>query len=820
MPKTKSKQEWKILNKGLSSQDIKLSFQNNREYYLSKDKYSATANDNFWATALTIRDRIVERWIGTQQRYHKQNVKRVYYLSMEFLIGRLLGNYMINLGLYQETAQALKELGLDLEELREQELDAGLGNGGLGRLAACFLDSMATLGIPSHGYGMRFEYGIFHQKIKDGYQIELPDEWLKLGSPWEFCRPEYAVKVHFYGHTEQYQDDKGKTNYKWVDTQDVEAVPYDYPIPGYKNDVVNTLRLWSAKSTEEFDFDYFNHGDYERAVHQKVFSENISKVLYPNDEISRGRELRLKQEYFFIAAALSDILRRFHSENQDIRTLPDKAVIQLNDTHPSLAVAELMRILLDTYKLDWDSAWTIVTKTFAYTNHTLMPEALEQWPVDLLGNLLPRHLQIIYEINAKFLDDVANRFPGDGGRMERMSLIQEGDFKKVRMANLAICGSFSVNGVSQLHTELLKNNVLKDFYDFSPEKFNNKTNGITPRRWLWKANPFLSDLITEEIGRDWILELNQLEQLIKAQKKEAFRKQWQKIKNDNKKELAEYIFKMNKVKVDPQSIFDIQVKRIHEYKRQTLFGFYIISQYLRLKNAPKEFVYPRTFIVGGKAAPGYFMAKLSIKFINCIADIVNRDKSVQDKMRVVFLENYRVSLAEKIFPASDLSEQISTAGTEASGTGNMKFMLNGALTIGTMDGANIEMADLVGEDNIFIFGHRIHEVQELRQRGYNPHEFINRSPILKEILNLLANNYFSAYHHGLFGPIVASIYDGGDPFLICADFDSYFQRQDDVSRAYLDQPGWIKKSITNVAKSGFFSSDRTIAEYAKDIWKV
>jgi len=819
MPKKEEKQMWKIKHKNMDKDALKLAFHENREYSISKDKYSATPNDNYTATALAVRDRVVERWIQTQQSYHKQNVKRVYYLSMEFLIGRLLGNYMYNLGLEKELGSALQELGFDVDEIREQELDAGLGNGGLGRLAACFLDSIATLGLPAHGYGIRFEYGIFNQKIKDGYQVELPDEWLQNGSPWEFARPEYAVKIRFYGRTEAYHDKDGHLNFRWVDTHDVLAVPYDFPIPGYKNDIVNTLRLWAGRSTEEFDFDYFRHGDYERAVHQKILSENISKVLYPSDDISKGKELRLQQEYFFSAASMADIIRRFKSENSDLRDLPQKATIQLNDTHPSIAIVELMRILLDDYAFDWDTAWDVTSKTFAYTNHTLMPEALECWPVDLFERILPRHLQIIYEINARFLRDVAARYPGNTDLLGRVSIIEEGSPKKVRMAFLSIVGSFSVNGVSKLHTQLLKNKMLKDFNDLYPEKFNNKTNGITPRRWLQKANPALSGLITESIGETWVTDLDQLEKLLPLADDKSFRARWQKIKQENKNELAKYIKSKTNIIIDPNSMFDIQIKRIHEYKRQLMFAFFMIAQYLKAKHDPKSFIHPRTFMVGGKAAPSYAMAKLSIKLINCIADVINRDKSVQDKMKVVFLENYRVSLAERIFPASDLSEQISTAGTEASGTGNMKFMLNGALTIGTLDGANIEIAELVGRDNIFIFGNTAQEIDQLRSRGYRPEEFINRSPVLKEVLELIAKNYFSAYQPGLFNPILDSVYHA-DPFFICADFDSYCTTQDAVSRLYLDQQEWFKKSIINVSRSCHFSSDRTIREYNKEIWKV
>ncbi|MFH1244976.1 MAG: glycogen/starch/alpha-glucan phosphorylase [Candidatus Omnitrophota bacterium] len=810
---------WKALHKDMSKQGIMMSFLSNLQYLLSKDEYSATVNDKFWAYAIAIRDRLIERWIATQQRYHQKNLKRVYYLSMEFLIGRLLSNYSLNLGIEKEGKAALEALGLNFEEIQEQELDAGLGNGGLGRLAACFLDSLSTLGIPAHGYGIRFDYGIFNQKIRDGYQVELPDEWLRLGLPWEFARLEYALKVHFYGNTERSHDKDGKLRVQWVNTRDVLAVPYDIPVPGYKNNVVNTLRLWSAKSTEDFDFEYFKDGDYERAVQKKILSENISKVLYPNDDISRGRELRLKQEYFLVAASISDILHRFHAHNADLRLFPDKVAIQLNDTHPALAIPELMRVFLDKYDVDWDTAWDITTRTFAYTNHTLMPEALESWPVELLEQLLPRHLQIIYEINARFLDKVSMEFPGRGELLEKMSVIEEGAPKKVRMAHLSIIGSHSVNGVSRLHSELLQSKMFSEFNHCFPGKFNNKTNGVTQRRWLLEANPLLSELITRTIGDKWIVNAEHLEKLLPLKTNSSFRAKWKKVKQENKQILAEYIRKITNITIDPQSLFDIQVKRMHEYKRQLLFGLYVISQYLVIKNTPGKFIQPRTFLMGGKAAPSYSMAKLIIKFINSIADVINRDKAALGKIRLVFLENYRVSLAQRIFPASDLSEQISTAGMEASGTGNMKFMLNGALTIGTMDGANVEIAEAAGEENIFIFGLGPREIEQLRNNGYSPQEYINRSPMLYEIVHLLNTNYFSAYQPGLFAPIIDSL-TNNDPFFICADFDAYCQAQDNVNRAYQDDAGWIKKSIVNTAKAGRFSSDRTIKEYAKEIWRV
>ncbi|MFH1772226.1 MAG: glycogen/starch/alpha-glucan phosphorylase [Candidatus Omnitrophota bacterium] len=813
----KIKDEAPANQKGMTKEALKLSFYENRKYGISKDEYSSTINDNFWVTALTVRDRLAERWIQTQQNYHKHNVKRVYYLSMEFLIGRLLGNYMYNLGIENELEQALSELGFTMEDIREHELDAGLGNGGLGRLSACFLDSMATLGIPSHGYGIRFDYGIFHQQIKDGYQIELPDEWLRLGSPWEFSRPEYAVKVSFYGRCERYYDKGGRMNFRWVKTKDVLAVPYDYPIPGYKNDIVNTLRLWAAQSTEEFDYDYFKHGDYEKAVHQKISSEIISKVLYPNDDVSRGRELRLKQEYFLTAATVTDIIRRFESENTDLRKLPEKAVIHINDTHPSLAIAELMRLLLDVYEFDWDTAWKVTTELFSYTNHTIMPEALESWPVDLLEQLLPRHLQIIYEINGRFLNEVSIRYPGDTERLRRMSIIDEGSPKKVRMAFLAIVASHSVNGVSKLHTEILKRKMFKDFDEFYPGKINSKTNGITHRRWLLKANPLLAGLITQTIGDKWIAAPQKLEELLPFADDNSFCLKWQDVKKHNKRLLAEHIRKTTHIAVDADFLFDVQVKRIHEYKRQLMFGLYIISQYLKAKNDPSRFFQPRVFIIGGKASPSYFMAKLIIKFINSVADVVNRDITLSNKLRVVFLPDYRVSLAEKIFPASELSEQISTAGTEASGTGNMKMMLNGALTVGTLDGANIEIAELVGKENIFIFGNTAAEIEQLRQEGYRSQDYIYRSFLLRETLELVSKNYFSPYQPGLFNPILNNLYDL-DPFFVCADFDHYLNAQEEVSKLYQEPLKWIKKSIINSAHAGQFSSDRTVKEYARHIW--
>ncbi|MBF0486512.1 MAG: glycogen/starch/alpha-glucan phosphorylase, partial [Candidatus Omnitrophica bacterium] len=773
----------------MSKEEIQSAISDIRTHYLAKNQRTATALDNYHALALMIRYRIVDRWMKTQSRYHEKNNRRVYYLSMEFLIGRLLGNYMFNLGNEKDIEAALHEMGIQLDDLRNAELDAGLGNGGLGRLAACFLDSMATLGIPAHGYGIRYDYGIFNQKIKDGNQVELPDEWMRNGNPWEIPRPEYIVKVNFYGRL----DKSVQVASPWVDTEAVLAVPYDIPIPGYKNDVVNTLRLWSAKSTDEFEFDYFNHGDYEKAVENKIHSESISKVLYPNDNVSQGKELRLKQEYFFTAASISDIIRRHKSEKNDIRKLHEKVCIQLNDTHPTLAVVELMRVLMDGEGLTWDEAWYVVVNTFAYTNHTLMPEALECWTVPLMEHVLPRHLEIIYEINFRFLKEVEKKFPGDKDILGRLSIIQEGDPKRVRMAHIAIVGSFSVNGVSALHTDLLKAELFHDFHIFYPGKFNNKTNGITPRRWLLKANPRLSELITETIGDKWVTDLDLLKKITSHKDSKEFLRRWRAIKQANKVALSEYILKTMDISIDPNSLFDVQVKRIHEYKRQFLFGLYIISEYLRIKNNPGSFVQPRTFIVGGKAAPGYYVAKLIIKFLNNVAETINKDKAVREKIRLVFLENYRVSLAEKIMPAAELSEQISTAGMEASGTGNMKFMLNGALTIGTYDGANIEMAQSLGGKDIFIFGLKADEVQALRAGGYAPREYIKRSPYLREIFRFMENDFFSPGQPGLFDPLVQTIYNG-DYFMLCADFEAYVKAQDEVSKLYQDQEAWTRSS--------------------------
>ncbi|MBU3760062.1 MAG: glycogen/starch/alpha-glucan phosphorylase [Candidatus Omnitrophica bacterium] len=817
--KKTSKEPWVLVHKDMTKEGMKTSFRSSLFYRLAKDAGSTTHHDDFMALSMAVRDRIVERWISTQQNFEKENPKRVYYLSLEFLIGRLLSNNLLNLNLVSSAREALKDLGIDPEQILQEEPDAGLGNGGLGRLAACFLDSMATLGIPGDGYGIRYDYGIFNQRIVEGYQVESPDEWLKQGNPWEFARPEYAVNVKFYGDTYMFHDRSGKLCVEWQNTQNILAMPYDIPVPGYQNNVVNTLRLWSARASEEFDLEYFNHGDYEKAVFNKMFSENISKVLYPNDANSMGRELRLKQEYFFTAASIADILRRFKAENSDLRDLPEKVAIQLNDTHPALAVVEFMRILLDEEQLDWETAWDMTVRTFAYTNHTVMPEALECWAVPLFEKLLPRHMQLIYEINARFLREVANRYPGDTARLKRMSIIEEASPKRIRMAYLAIVGSHSVNGVSELHSSLLTSDLFRDFYEVYPRKFNNKTNGITQRRWLKAANPDLSSHIESAIGSRWVTDLYELEKLTPLKDDRAFQQRWREIKQANKVRLAGVIEEIAGVRVNPNSLFDVQVKRIHEYKRQILFAFYVIAEYLKIKENPQAARVPRTCIFAGKAAPGYSMAKMIIKFINSAADVINHDKSVGDLLKVVFLENYRVSLAESIFPASDLSEQISTAGTEASGTGCMKFMVNGALTVGTWDGANIEMAEAVGEENIFTFGLKASEVADLKSRGYDPQGWIRQSPMLEQIFKMIESGFFSPVDPGAFSGIVHNLRHY-DPYLVCADFEDYCRVQNTITEQYLKPDEWTAKSILNTARSGKFSSDRTITEYAREIWGI
>jgi glycogen phosphorylase len=785
----------------------------------------------YLSVALAVRDRLMERWIRTQDAYYENDAKRVYYMSLEFLMGRTLGNSLVNLGLLEPCQQALADLAYDFERIREAEWDAGLGNGGLGRLAACFLDSLATLELPSYGYGLRYDYGIFHQRIVNGAQLETPDGWLRYGNPWEIARTGDHFRVRFGGRVHQHLDAAGRLTTEWLDTEDVLAVPYDTPVPGYRNDTVNTLRLWSARATEEFDLRYFNEGDYLRAVEDKAESENITKVLYPNDNVSAGRELRLRQEYLFVSATLQDIVRRYkkhyllYDDQKGLRPFDrfaERTAIQLNDTHPALAIAELMRILVDVEGLGWDEAWGMTTAVFGYTNHTVLPEALERWPISLFGRLLPRHLQIVYEINRRFLELVRAK-GGDDARCRRMSLIEEDGEQRVRMAHLAIVGSHSVNGVAALHTEILKRELFRDFYELWPEKFNNKTNGITPRRWLKKANPRLSSLVSDTIGEKWVTDLGELKRLIPLATDAAFVESWQKVKRANKDRLVkiiaeQYAHRGTPLEVDPASLFDCQVKRIHEYKRQLLNVLHVVTLYYRIKNDPRGSHVPRTVIFAGKAAPGYRTAKLIIRLINAVADVVNRDPDVGDRLKVVFLADYRVSLAEHIFPAAELSEQISTAGTEASGTGNMKFALNGALTIGTMDGANIEIAEEVGADNVFVFGLHADEVAALRGR-YRPRDHYESNAALRHVLDAIGGGAMSPQQPDLFRPLVDSLLDA-DPYFLLADYQSYVERQRDVDAAYREPSRWTRMAIHNVAGMGQFSTDRTISEYAREIWGV
>ena len=804
---------------GTDIKSLQKSFVNHLEYSLAKDEYSATKRDFFKSLALSVRDRLIERWIETQQTYYREGAKRIYYLSMEFLLGRLLGDAISNLGLSRNINEAITDLGYEPEELMNLESDAALGNGGLGRLAACFLDSMATLELPAYGYGIRYDYGIFYQRILNGYQKEYPDNWLRYGNPWEIERPEYIYHIKYYGRVNEYKDKSGRVRFDWADTDNIIAMAYDTPIPGYHNNTVNNLRLWAAKSTREFNLEYFNSGDYDRAVEDKIESETISKVLYPRDDFYGGRELRLKQEYLLVSATLQDIIRRYKKTHSDNFSLfPEKVAIQLNDTHPVLSIPELMRILLDIEGLDWDEAWDITVKTFGYTNHTVMPEALEKWKVKLLELVLPRHLQIIYEINRRWLSEISQKYPGDEERVRTLSIIEEGDEKNIRMANLAIVGSHSINGVAALHTEILKKDVFKEFYDYWPEKFNNKTNGITQRRWLKLCNPGLSELITEKIGENWITNLTELKKLENFVDDEAFRKKWNKVQRQNKIRLAEYIHRKLKTEVNTDSLFDVQVKRLHEYKRQLLNALHAITLYNRIKANPDAEVVPRTIIFGGKAAPAYAMAKLIIKLINSIADEVNHDDGIDDKLKVIFIPNYSVTLAELIIPAADLSEQISTAGMEASGTGNMKFALNGALTVGTLDGANIEIREEVGEENIFIFGLKSDEVSRRRREGHDPRSYYNGNAELKKTIDMIQNGFFSPEEPNLFKPIIESLLNQGDHYMVLADYESYVKCQEKISQTFLDRDKWLKMSILNVANMGKFSSDRTIKEYAKEIW--
>lgn len=805
---------------GMDTCSIREDFRRYYNHTLGRDKYCSYPHFKYDALALALRSRLLERWKETRYTHRDEKLKRTYYLSLEFLMGRALGNAMLNLGVQTEADEALNQLGIDLEEIAELEHDAGLGNGGLGRLAACFLDSCATLQLPVTGYGIRYEYGMFRQQIENGHQIEEPDHWLRDGNPWEIERPEFTQRIKFGGHTELYHNGRNELRSRWVNTNDVLAIPFDVPIPGYRNNTVNTLRLWSASATDEFDLGEFNAGSYPESVEAKNAAENITMVLYPNDSSENGKTLRLKQQYFLASASLQDVFRRwFVARNESLDNFAENNCFQLNDTHPTLAVAEIMRILLDNFHLDWDKAWAICTKTMAYTNHTLLPEALEKWPVRLFSELLPRLLEIIYEINARFLSLVARRWPGDIARQQRMSIIEEGDEQYIRMANLAIIGSFSVNGVAALHTQLLTKGLFSDFYALWPEKFSNKTNGVTPRRWLAWANPHLSSLISSKIGEDWVTHLDQLKKLEDHINDDKFISDWQTAKLKCKQRLVSMVEECCNIKINPEVLFDVQVKRIHEYKRQLLNVLHIIHLYDRIKRNDIEGMTPRCVFIGGKAAPGYMMAKNIIKLVNNVAEVINNDKDIGDLLKVVFIPNYSVTAMEIIAPGTDLSEQVSTAGKEASGTGNMKFMMNGALTIGTFDGANIEILEEVGAENFFLFGLKAEEVEETK-KSYNPNAIIEADEDLKRVMYLLGNGHFNLFECAIFDDIVNSIRNPYDPWMTAADFRSYIDQQKAVSLAYQNKKEWTKMSIRNTARSGKFSTDRTMLEYNKDIWNM
>ena len=799
---------------------LKASIVYHLQHTLAQSPDTATTHDWWVSVSLAVRDRILEGMIRTQKCYTRQNVRRVYYLSLEYLMGRLLTNNMINAGILEETCQALEQLGLDCGTIKEEEVDMGLGNGGLGRLAACFLDSLATLDLPAVGYGIFYEFGLFRQEFIHGHQVEHPDSWIRFGNPWVIERADYTQKVYLYGNVEDRFDDRGNHSQVWVTDRCVYGVPYDVPIAGYDTNTVNFLRLWSSKASEDFDFQIFNQGGYVEAVREKAIGETISKVLYPNDQTESGKELRLVQQYFFVSCSLQDIIRRFHKNNNDWDAFPEKVAIQLNDTHPAVAVPELMRILMDDEGLGWDRAWELVTRTFSYTNHTLLPEALEKWSVPLFERVLPRHLNIIYEINTRHLREVEAKWPGDGGKKADLSLIEEGDPKMVRMAYLAVVASHAVNGVAAMHTELLKKHLFSNFDALFPGRIRNKTNGITPRRWLKVSNPRLSALITKTIGDGWGKDLSQLKQLEKYADDPKFQESFLEVKEQNKRDLAEVIQAECGVDVDPSALFDVQIKRLHEYKRQHLNLLHIMAWYRRLLQNPDFDVQPRVFIFGAKAAPGYELAKLIIKAINAVGERINNDSRINGKLKVVFLPNYSVSMASRIIPASDVSEQISTAGKEASGTGNMKLALNGAITVGTLDGANVEIRDEVGEDNIFIFGKTVDEVDELRARGYNPRDYYWGNEELRALIDWLDSGYFTPENKKMLHPLVHRLLDGGDPFLVLADYEDYCRAQAEVDKAYRDRKRWARMAILNTARVGYFSSDRTISEYAEDIWKL
>ena len=774
----------------------------------------------YQAVVYAARDRLMERWAKTSLAIERDSKRRVAYLSLEFLMGRLLHNALLNLGIEDETQEALGRLGLELEQVYDKEADAGLGNGGLGRLAACFLDSCATLGLPVMGYGIRYRYGMFHQKIENGYQVEEPDAWLREGFPWEIERIDYAQTVRFGGRTSTYTDGQGRLRFQWVDTEDVLAIPFDVPVPGFKNDVVNTLRLWSASATDAFDLGEFNQGSYADAVAEKNAAENITMVLYPNAETENGQELRLKQQYFLASASLQDSLRFWVSQHgDDFSEFADKNCYQLNDTHPAVAVAELMRLLMDEHGLEWDDAWDITKNTMAYTNHTLLPEALEMWPVSMFRRLLPRLLDIIYEINARFITEVAQRWPGDSDRVRRMSLIMEGGEPMVRMAYLAIVGSFSVNGVAELHSRLLREGLFRDFAELWPEKFNNKTNGVTQRRWLAACNPKQASLMTEKIGDGWVTDLPQLKNLRPFADDEGFRREWRKVKLANKVRLKRLVHEETGIELSTDMMFDVQVKRIHEYKRQLLNVLHAIHLYDKIRRGDGEGLSPRAIIIGGKAAPGYVMAKNVIKCINNVARVINTDPLMQDKLKLVFFPDYNVSAMEVICPAADLSEQISTAGKEASGTGNMKFMMNGAITIGTLDGANVEIREAVGEENFFLFGLTVEEIQAMRGQ-YDPQSIIDADEDFSRVMHLLDSGHFNRFEPGCLDTVIQSIREPADQWMTAADFRSFVDAQARADATYQDVETWTRMSILNAAMSGRFSTDRTMRDYNDDIWHL
>ena len=802
--------------------DFQKSIRYHLKYSLGRNWEKASGHDLFMAIALATRELMIDKMMETEERYQKADTKRLYYLSMEFLMGRSLGNNLCNLGIFDLCKEAAEKMGIDFEEVLERgEYDAALGNGGLGRLAACFLDSLATLGMPGYGYGINYEFGLFKQEIENGYQKEKPDHWLREKTPWQIERADEACIIPVYGRIGQGQGRNRSYKVMWTDWKTLIGVPYDMPVVGYGGKTVNFLRLYSAKSSDEFDIQIFNRGDYFKAVEQKISSEIVSKVLYPSDSVEAGRELRLIQEYFLVACAIRDIVYRYLKTRNTFDQFPSKVAIQLNDTHPALAVAELMRILIDEYDVPWEKAWDITQGAIAYTNHTLLPEALEKWALPLIERVLPRHLQIIYEINQHFLKQVISVWPNDTHRVGRMSIIEEGAPKQVRMAYLAIVGSHSVNGVSALHSELIKTSLVPDFYQLWPEKFNNKTNGVSQRRWLLQANPLLAKLITRTIGDDWITNLDKLRDLEFYAEDKGFQREFRRIKLANKDRLAKIIQDTTQILVDPDSLFDIQAKRMHEYKRQLLNVMHIIHQYLSLVEDGRELTVPKTYIFSGKAAPGYIMAKLIIKLIHNVGAVINKDPKVKGQIKVVFIPDYRVSLAEKIIPAADLSEQISTAGKEASGTGNMKFAMNGALTIGTLDGANVEMREEIGKDNMYIFGLTAEEVDRMRKTGsYNPWDYYNRSPVIRRVMESIGSDRFCPGEPGLFRPIYNKILYNGDEYFHLADLESYISVQEEAAKEFNNPELWTRKAILNVARIGKFSSDHTVSEYAQELWGI